>query len=344
MESTAWNEIPDIALISIYSKLSERNRLNVACTCKNWNRLFFTPKLWRYRRVVFDSQNAEAAVEKEVKFLDKLGHCMYKLSLNFGQPNFKNCMAISKAADQFLQRITCRNDIHIRELDLESLHMEQYWHFILSRNRLVTALCRMVRKQKFLQTVYMAGARMRVVDGCRLLEALASGATGSTIETIYMEDFFETNIFPFRNPRFVKALSRFSSLHHVHTNYRYLSSEILRNMANKLSHSLENVSLILDGDVRGIEIPSEVWHEFSAKCPMADIGIYLCTTILRGNDLRTPFVDGMPISNIYLTSWARIDETERRLGVLLKHIAVLYKNSLGNLFVVLALFCYSKTV
>ena len=328
--SAAWEELPDIALISIYSKLSDANKLNAACTCKNWQRIFSTPKLWRYRRVVFNTQNAETTADRETKFIDQFGHCLYKLSLNFGQPNFKNCMAISKAGDLFMQRISLRNDIHIRELDLEALHMEQYWHFILSRNRLVGALCRMVRRQRFLHTVYMAGSRMRLIDGCRLLEALTKGATGSTIETIFMEDFFETTISPYRNPRFVKAMSRFLSLKHLHINYRYLNAVVLRNVSNRLGHSLENISLILDGDVRGNEIRGEVWREFASKCPMAEVGIYLCTTILRGNDMRTPFVDGMPISNIYLTSWSRNDETEHRLGLLLRHIAVHYKHKLGN--------------
>lgn len=326
--TTDWGEIPDIALISIYSSLSDQNKLNVACTCKNWYRLFSTPKLWRYRRVVFDSQNAETSAEREVKFVEKFGHCLYKLCLNFGQPSFKTCMSISKAADMFLTRISGRNDIQIKEIEIEAMHMEQYWHFILSRNRLVTALCRMIRRQRLLQTVYLAGARMRVIDGCRLLEALAKGATGSTIQTIYMEDFFETRVFPFRNPRYVKVMSRFLSLKHVHINYRYLNGTILRNMANKLSRSLENISIILDGDVRA-EIDSGVWREFREKCPMADIGVYLCTTIVRGNDLRIPFVDGMPISNIYLTSWSRIDETEMRLAILLRHLARLYSNTLG---------------
>jgi hypothetical protein len=207
--------------------------------------------------------------------------------------------------------------------------MEQHWHFILSRGRVVSALSKMIRKQKFLECVYMAGTRMRLIDGCRILEALAKGRTKNTVKTLYMEDFFETNMFPFRTQRYVNAMAKFLALEELHINYRYLSSEMLRNIANTLPKHLVNLSLVLEGDIRGIEIRSDAWMEFSEKCPLANVGAYLCTTILRGNDLRTAFVRGLPLNQIYLTSWARVDETEQRLSIFLRHLGNMYNITLG---------------
>ncbi|KAL4239468.1 F-box only protein 39 [Mactra antiquata] len=328
--SNDWNDLPDIALIYVYLDLSDTDRLNVACTCKNWNRLFSTAILWRKRRVVFDANAPETLAENEVKFLDRFGHCLTRLTLNFGRPTFKSCMNISKAAESYLKRMCSRNDIRLRELDLENLHMEQHWHFILSRNRLVTAVCKMIRKQRYLETVFMAGARLRLVDGCRILEALGKAQTRSKIKTLYMEDFFETNMFPSRHPRYVSAMSKFQVLEDIHLNYRYLSSEMIRNIANKQFRSMKTLSVVIEGDVRGVEIPADAWMEFSEKCPLAEVGVYLCTTVLRGNDLRTPFVRGLPLNQIYLTSWSRIDETENRLANLLRHLGNMYNTSLGK--------------
>lgn len=327
--SISWNEIPDIALIYIYSSLSDTDKLNVATTCKNWNRLFSTAILWRHRKVVFDAAAPEVTAEKEIKFLDKFGHCLNKLTLNFGRPTFKSCMTISKSVESYLKRFSCRNDINIRELDLESLHMEQHWHFILSRNRVVSALCKMIRRQRFLDSVYMAGARMRLIDGCRILEALGKVRGRNAIKSLYMEDFFETNIVPFRHQRYVNAISKFPALEELHVNYRYLSAEIIRNIANKETQNFDNLSVVLEGDLRGLEIPSDAWMEFTEKCPLADVSAYLCTTILRGNDLRSAFVRGIPLNQIYLTSWARIDETEQRLAVFLRHLGNMYNTTLG---------------
>ena len=328
----SWNDVPDIALIAIYSSLSDKDRLNVACTCKNWNRLFSSAKLWRHRRVVFNAISSEETAEREIKFLEKFGHCLYRLTLNLGRPTFKSCLTISKSVERYMNRFCSRNNIHIRDLDLESLHMEQHWHFILSRGRVVSALCKMIRKQKYLECVYMAGARMRLMDGCRILEALAKGRTRNTVKTLYMEDFFETNMFPVRTQRYVNAMAKFSTLEDLHINYRYLSAEMLRNIANILSKHLKSLSLVLEGDIRGTEIQSDAWMEFSEKCPLADVGAYLCTTILRGNDLRTAFVRGLPLSQIYLTSWARVDETEQRLSIFLRHLGNMYNTTLGIKF------------
>ncbi|KAH3813498.1 hypothetical protein DPMN_141959 [Dreissena polymorpha] len=145
-----------------------------------------------------------------------------------------------------------------------------------------------------------------------------------------MEDFFEHNVFPFRYERFVTAMSKFSSLENLNINNRYINGVMLRNMANKLNHCLKNLSLVIEGDVRGIEIPADVWTEFGERCPGAEVSIYLCTTVVRGNDLRTTFVRGIPIGNVYLTSWSRVDETESRLAALLRHLGNLYHNSMSK--------------
>jgi hypothetical protein len=129
-------------------------------------------------------------------------------------------------------------------------------------------------------------------------------------------------------------MSKFLALEELHINYRYLNAVVLRNMASKLHRSLEHLSLVLEGDLRGVEIPADAWMEFSEKCPLADVGAYLCTTILRGNDLRPAFVRWMPLSQLYLTSWSRIDETEQRLGIFLRHLGNLYNTCLGKVLFV----------
>ena len=328
--SIDWDQLPDVSLVEVYLNLKDTDRLNMACTCKNWNRLFSSSVLWRERTVEFNSLAAERTAEKEIRFLSKHGHHLNKLKLGFGQPSFRSCAVISKAAENYLKRLTIRNDIHLKTIDLENLHMEQHWHFILSRNRLITALCRMLRKQRFLETVYLSGARMRIFDACRILESLAKGPTVSTIKSLYIEDLFETNVYPIRQPRYVSAMSRFLRLESVHLNYKYLNDLVLRNFGRRLSKTLQYLSVILEGDVRGIEIPSHCWEELKEYCPILKVGICLCTTILRGNDLRTPFVRGMPISDVYLTSWARIDDTEQRLAALLRHFGNTYRSTLGK--------------
>lgn len=337
MATIVWNQLPDVSLIEVYRYLRDVDKLSMACVCKNWYRLFSSSVLWRERKIVFNSLAADRTLSKETAFLNKYGQYLNKLKLGFGQPSFKSCAVISKAAESYLRRLTLRNDIHLKEIDLDNLQMEQHWHFILSRNRLVTALCRMLRKQRYLQSVYLTSARMRIFDGCRILEALAKGPTASTIRVIYMENLFETNVYPIRQIRYVNAMSRFLNLEQIHLNYKYLNSQVLKMFGKKLSKTLEHLSLMLEGDIRGIEIQSEHWEEFTKNCPKVRVGIYLCTTIIRGNDLRPPFVRGIPVCEVYMTSWARIDDTEERLGTLLTHMGNNYKFTLGNHSV---LFCF----
>ena len=326
-----WAQLPDVSVIEVYRYLRDPDKLNMACVCKNWNRMFSSPVLWRERKIVFSSLAADRTAEKEMTFLSKYGHHLNKLKIGFSQPSFRSCAIISKAAESYLRRLTLRNDVHLKEIDLDNLHMEQHWHFILSRNRVITALCRMLRKQKYLESVYLTSARMRVFDGCRILESLSKGPTANTVKTIYMENLFETNVFPIRQIRYINAMSRFLNIEHLHLNYRYLNPQILKMFGQKLSKTFEYMSVMLEGDVRGIEIRPEHWDDLATNCPKLKVGIYLCTTIMRGNDLRSPFVKGIPISEIYMTSWARIDDTEERLAPLLTHIGNTYKSTLGIL-------------
>ena len=325
-----WGQLPDVSLVEVYSYVKDTDKLNMACVCKHWNRLFSSPVLWRERKIEFNSLAADRTAEKEIQFLSKHGQHLNKLKLGFGQPSFRSCALISKAADNFLRRLTLRNDIHLKEIDLDNLLMEQHWHFILSRNRVVTALCRMLRKQRYLETACLSSGRMRIFDGCRVLEALTKGPTVNTIKAIYMENLFETNIYPIRQVRYINAMSRFQCLEQLHLNYKYINSQILQAFGKNLSRTLEYLSLMMEGEVRGIEIPSESWEQFAKLCRKVRVGIYICTTILRGNDMRSPFVRGIPLVEIYLTSWARIDDTEQRLAPFLRHVGNIYKNTLGK--------------
>lgn len=326
----SWNNIPDSVLIYIYSILSDIDKLNAATTCQNWHRLFSTAILWRNRRIVFDSVTAEIKTEREIKFLDTFGHCLKKLTLTISRPSFQSCMLMSRSVECYLKSVSGCYDMHIRELVLENMHMEFHWNYILSRNRVISALCKMLRKQKVLETVFLTRARMKFADGCRVLVAMAGPKNGSSIiKTLYMEDFFQTHLLPCRHSRYIAAMSKFVSLEEIHINYRYLNADILRNIANNQSPSINKISVVLEGDVRGTEIPTVAWTEFTTRCPLANVVAYLCISKFRRNDLRTPFVRGIPLNKINMTSCGRIYGTTRRLGTLLRHLGLMYNSTLG---------------
>ena len=329
-DTVDWSQLPDVSLVEVYLQLKDTDKLNMACACKNWYRLFSSSVLWRERKVEFSSLAADRTAEKEIKFLNKHGQHLNKLKLGFGQPSFRSCAVISKAAENYLKRFSLRNDIHLKMIDLDNLRMEQYWHFILSRNRLITAICRMLRKQKFLETVNLSNARMRIFDACRILESLSKGPTANTIKNLYIEDFFENNVYPMRQLRYLHAISRFLCLENIHLNYKYLSEEVLLYFGRRLSASLQYLSIMIEGDIRGMELPSHCWEELKSRCAKLKVAIYLCTTIIRGNDLTTSFVRGIPLCELYLTSWARFDDTEERLGILLRHIGNTYRSTIGK--------------
>ncbi|KAK3579530.1 hypothetical protein CHS0354_028360 [Potamilus streckersoni] len=325
----SWDNLPDIAIIEVYSYLPDNDRLSMSLACKNWRRLFETPVLWRCRKVIFKGLVADEIARHEITFLRLFGRQLHKLSIGFTGLSFRTCRDLALAADTYLSHLMKRTDVHLDSISFEELNLERFWPFVLSRNKLITALCRLLRKQRTLKTINMISTRLTLIEGCRVLEALGRYSAGTTVEIIFLENVFRTSVIPYENIRYVNALNRFQAIRFLHINYKYLREDILRNLAKTLESKFEQLNIIIEGRLVGEVISSKAWKALHGKCPNLRIGIYIYTTALENDPLPT-LVDGMKIQACYIFSWSDLSSRKEELGKILRHVGGTYASSLGT--------------
>ncbi|KAL3876181.1 hypothetical protein ACJMK2_034052 [Sinanodonta woodiana] len=313
----SWDDLPDIALIEVYSYLPDNDRLG----------LIF---LWRCRKIIFKGHAAEKIARHEIIFLRVFGRQLQKLSIGFTGLSFRTCRDLAMATDIYLSHLMKRTDVHLDSISFEELNLERYWPFVLSRNKLITALCRLFRKQRTLKTINMVSTRLTLIEGCRILEALGRYSAGTTLEILFLENVFRTSVIPYENIRYLKALNRFQAIRFLHINYKYLREDILKNLAKTLGSKLEQLNVVIEGRLVGEVISSKVWKVLHDKCPDLRIGVYIYTTALE-NDPLPALVTGMNIQACYITSWSDLSPRKDELGKILRHVGGTYASSLEKL-------------
>lgn len=339
-----WNHLPDIVLLEIYSLLGDSDRLRMATVCKQWKRIFYSPFLWRKRKFMFGGVLAEDTAKKACAYLKVFGKHLRVLTVGFHAPTLRTVKAISRAAETFFKRLTFLPGLHLKQFTLFHVNMEHYWHFLISRNRVINALCRFLRRLRFLQTLNLVAARLTLSDGCRVLESLTRGCAARTLRTFYMEDIFTSTVFPVLHKRYIYAVSKFRGLRYLYTNYNTVNGQILLNFAKNLGENFEKLTVTVDEDISRNLIPEDTWFKFARKCRNVSVSFYIYASGFQ-HSVTEALVDGIPMTEVDIVSWPALvshrPDVERRIPLLIKHVAEFYYRTLGNHLFVICHFIFS---
>ncbi|BFZ13261.1 hypothetical protein BsWGS_16300 [Bradybaena similaris] len=88
-----WANLPDLALIRVFSYLSEVERCRVGATCRHWLQCLDTSQLWRTVKCDFELP----ANRKQVKCIEKYGHFISRLTIDIDhtqEENTHNALAV----------------------------------------------------------------------------------------------------------------------------------------------------------------------------------------------------------------------------------------------------------
>ncbi|KAL5015671.1 hypothetical protein ScPMuIL_005260 [Solemya velum] len=324
-----WAVLPDIVLIKVYTLLEDYDRAQMARVCWNWHRMFNYPSLWRHRTIKFGSSSTDKTGHKAWKFAKLFAEYVRSLTLGFERPSFRTVKVVSKSAENFLFKLGNLNNLKIQYISIQYLNMEHYWHFITSRNRIVKALARFLKRQRHLLSMNLMAARLTLRDGCRILEALGRGGAGRNLDIIYMEHMFQTNILPFRYRRYINAMRKFTGLRFVHTTYNYTNNELLGIFSEQLGQNFLRMTIMIDTYVTTNKISTDEWKEFVKACPNVGVGVFICSPALRGN-IYSVLVRDIPVDAIHVSIWkALTDQDPQLIPNLLEHFANTYHETLG---------------
>ncbi|KAJ8312287.1 hypothetical protein KUTeg_009660 [Tegillarca granosa] len=328
-----WNHLPDIVLLEIYSLLGDTDRLHMATVCRHWKRMFYSPYLWRKRKFMFGGMLAEESAKKACAYLKIFGRHLRVLTVGFHAPTLRTVKSISRAAEIFFKRMTFLPELHLKEFTLFHINMEHYWHFLISRNRVINAVCRFLRRLRFLHTLNLVAARLTLSDGCRVLESLTRGCAARTLRTFYMEDIFTSSVFPVIHKRYLNAVSKFRGLRYLYTNYNTVNGQILLNFAKNLGDYFERLTVTIDEDVSRNLIPEDAWVKFARKCRNIKVSFYIYASGFQ-HSVTEALVDGIPMIEVDIVSWPALvshrPDVERRIPLLIKHVADSYYKTLDE--------------
>lgn len=332
VNSSDWNVVPDLVLLNVFFQLEDEDRLSMALVCKNWYRLFQSPQLWRNRRVIFSTEKPYTTATNSLGFLKTFGKNLRVLTVGFAMPNFRNAKQISKAVEFYFIKATNIPDLRLKEFTLQNANMELYWHFILSRKRIISSLCRFLRRLHELTLINLIAAKMSLTDGCRVLESLGRGQASKTLQTVFIEDMFQAYISPNKHKRYTQAMSKFKSISWIYTNYDTINAQIMKNIANCMGEQFQKLTLTIDCDVSSNIIRSEDWSNFAEHCPNAEVVVYIYASAFK-QDVPSILVPGIPLKEIDIVSWPSVDSARRALesniSSTLCHVALTYSNRIG---------------
>ena len=238
MDERVWSCLPETALVEIYLCLHDRDRINMALTCKNWNKVFDFPRLWRSRFLELGGYRARLNGDRACQFAEMHGAHIRYLYLSCNHPSSHTCKVIQATVEDFFEKIDYANLIRF---ELERLNLNRFWKFENLKEKVVNSFVRFFSGQRNMVHFDMMAAHLTLTSGCRILEAIGS-ASGSTIKELDLEDFFQSRLAMFQVKRFRNALSRFTNLSYMSINYSCLSDDVFECMANNLGGKLKNIS------------------------------------------------------------------------------------------------------
>ena len=84
MDPISWNQLPDTAVINVFSYLLHKDRALASSTCKRWRDCYFHPTFWRQ---VDMRLSVQTGCEPARCILEKCGKFVHELNLKVDLPN-----------------------------------------------------------------------------------------------------------------------------------------------------------------------------------------------------------------------------------------------------------------
>ena len=163
-----WTLLPDVVLTYIFRCLPDVDRHRMALVCRRWNSVFSNPCLWRYRYFRFGGlRSSRDEAQRAVGFTRKHGHALRHLTFLCETLTFRICKIYQMTITKCLSTLGCRS-CRLHTFVMSRLFIKTYWCFDFTRERLVAALARFLKRQTALKKFDMSGAMFRKTDGFKV--------------------------------------------------------------------------------------------------------------------------------------------------------------------------------
>ena len=163
-----WTLLPDVVLTHVFGCLSDVDRNSTALVCSRWSRIFSSPCLWRHRYFRFGGlRSSRDEAQRAIGFTRKHGHALRHLTFVCEHPNFSICKRFQKTITECFSTLGWRN-CRLRTYIMSQLYIDRYWRYDFTRERLVTAIARLLKRQTALELFDMSEAMFSVNNGFKV--------------------------------------------------------------------------------------------------------------------------------------------------------------------------------
>ncbi|KAK6466168.1 F-box only protein 39-like [Huso huso] len=246
-EDFTWTYLPDVCLRRVFRFLPDRDRARAALVCRHWNRIMYSPDLWRFRSFSFSgrsSKSRRSEFESAVWYAKKFGSYLENLEIKYTNPHNSLVSKRFQAAMRTFLAILRKDNSRLRSFTISYLELDRAAWSQSVRNALLKSLCLFLRREsRHLEYLNFKGARVSLPQGCTLLSSVGHSERNSSISELNIEDFFCMPIAVHAHTFFSQTLARFQNLSKLSLNYACISDEVLETLAASCASTLRTLSV-----------------------------------------------------------------------------------------------------
>ncbi|OWF44918.1 F-box only protein 39-like [Mizuhopecten yessoensis] len=324
MEKSVWENLPDVAMIEVFKLLRDPDKANLALTCTNWARLFYTPSLWRNRHFDMGGYKCHTNGVRANKFADQLGAYVEYLSITCSHPSYHITKAFQESMEDLLVKF---RGSQLKEFEMERLELDRFWKHDSARDKFMNSFVKFFKTQKRLKVFDMTAAQCVLTGGLKIIEAVGQ-KSGKTLEEIYIEDFFPARFTVYSVERFQMALSFFTNLSYIAVNYHCISEEIIEMFSKTLAGKLKFFNIkVYRNNPHLHRISPFAWKQLTTVCPKLQV-MFWFDSVAKSTEIIPILVPEIPVQDVHIWTGYE-DDVDWNLSHTITHIANSYAATLG---------------
>ncbi|XP_014665422.1 PREDICTED: F-box only protein 39-like [Priapulus caudatus] len=300
----SWEQVPNIVLVQVFSRLSDSDRLSASLVCQKWRQIFRYPSLWRTR--CFDISRGHTGEDaRAIAFARSLGPCLKQLYVILNHPTYIGCRRAQKTMTSLLSRLYGK--AQLAEFVMPHLEMDRFWKYDSVRDRLFRSLARFLRGQRRLRAFDMSGASVMPSEGYLLLAAVAKNS-GATVRDLNIEEYFRPRHPVFLSETFNELMGQFSNLHKLSISYNCMSDELLASLASTCAGRLSHVTVrCYKTEPHHQKIYGQQWKNLCRVCPKLKVK-YCLERIRAYSEIKLMLVPEIPLYHLQI--WAGYESSQ----------------------------------
>ena len=323
-----WKFLPEPALVEIYKRVADCDRLSMARTCRRWHSVFGNSEIWRHRSFRFGGlRKYRTVVWKALKVSRAFGRHFRSMEITCDHPTRAVAGLFSHTLRKLVGVFKWKN-IQLRRLSIPRLQMDRNYRNPSIKNRLSIAICRLLKMQTSLVCFDMNNAGFDALHASQILKALTS-RDDFELRELNLEDFASNRLNLYDKVYFKDAIARLSHLSRLYINYSYVNDDVMRIITQTCGHCLEEFGVkIYRLEAHNHVISPACWNDLKERSPNLKANIYF-EGVANSSVVQAILIPQIPVKWLQVWSGKKMYYLDWKLRDTLKYIGQNFNETIG---------------